>query len=116
MKTPRSIFISDYVGKNHGFCEAQLKETSSKNTEYIRKDLFDTVEAENKELIGRCANRMQEVDILSEDNKELTYAIEDAIRIKDLWLISDDNCPPEHREEAIALDSMEAKFIELLKK
>jgi hypothetical protein len=47
--------------------------------------------------------------------KQLEDALSSALRIKDIWLIADSNCPPEHLGEAKALQAMEAVFLEALK-
>jgi len=37
---------------------------------------------------------------------KLLDAVKRAVRIKDIWLIKERNCPPEHKGELIALNNM----------
>lgn len=46
--------------------------------------------------------------------KELKGAISNALSIKDLWLIPDKPCLPEHESEAKALTMMETTFKKVL--
>jgi hypothetical protein len=49
-----------------------------------------------------------------QEMKEVVKVIQSALKIKDLWLIKEENCPPEHRGEMEALSRMEYSLISIL--
>ena len=59
-------------------------------------------------------NQFEELEALEKQVEEFKKGITSALRIKDLWLISDKNCLLEHESEAQVLCKMRDTFLRLL--
>ena len=80
------------------------------------KDHEPVQEQQIKELERENASHIEPMLKASGKIKKLEDAVENALAIKDIWLIKEENCPPEHIGEAQALAGMETGFKQALKK
>lgn len=76
-------------------------------------EAYESKRERNKKLQVKIATQEKEIVGLGKFVEELIHTIEDAMRIKDLWL-ADGQDYPENKEELVALSNMHGNFKKVL--